>query len=156
MKSIAILTALVMTAPVVAVAQPRVQVEVRDRDRDAGWHHERYDNYGRSRFNKDFRGRWVSLGRGLNASNQRQFIAVNGEGRYRKIRIEGVRGEPMLKKVYIEFAGKQAGEQSVEFNSSLANGAGEVIDLNGDDRRITRIVVYTDARSRGSYSVYGS
>jgi hypothetical protein len=156
MRRIAILTAIAIAAPVAAVyAQPRGEVRVEVRDRPDGWRHERYDHYGRSRFNTDFRGRWVSLGRGFNASSQRQLISVNGQNRFSKIRIEGVRGEPMIQKVLIEFAGRRGGEQAVEFNESLPNGAGEVIDLNGDDRRINRIIVYTDPRSRGSYSVYG-
>jgi hypothetical protein len=157
MKHIALLTAIAMATPVAAAyAQPRGEVRVEVRDRPDGWRHERYDHYGRSHFNTDFRGRWISLGGGFNANNHRQFIAVNGQSRFNRIRIEGVRGEPVIQKVTIEFAGRQGGSQSVDFNEALPNGAGEVIDLNGDDRRISRIIVYTDPRSRGSYSVYGA
>jgi hypothetical protein len=157
MKRIAILTAIAMAAPIAAAyAQPRGEVRIEVRDRPDGWRHERYDHYGRSHFNTDFRGRWTSLGGGFSASNHRQFIAVNGQSRFNKLRIEGVRGEPVIQKITIEFAGRQGGSQSVDFNEALPNGAGEVIDLNGDDRRISRIIVYTDPRSRGSYSVYGS
>jgi hypothetical protein len=159
MKRIALLTSLAMAAPVAAYASPPVRVadvQVYERDRDPSitvrWNHERYERFGRSRHAHD-RGRWVSLGDGFSAANQRQFIAVNGVGRYRKLRIEGVRGEPVIAKVTIEF---ENGTQSVEFNERLPNGAGEVIDLNGDVRKINRIIVYTDPRSRGAYSVYGA
>src|SRR3954468_7768596 len=100
MKHIALLTAIAMATPVAAAyAQPRGEVRVEVRDRPDGWRHERYDHYGRSHFNTDFRGRWISLGGGFNANNHRQFIAVNGQSRFNRIRIEGVRGEPVIQKV---------------------------------------------------------
>lgn len=161
MRRIALLTTIALGIPVAALAQPgdRARVEIRDRDRDIGieWRrdrYDRYDDYRRGPAWRDYRGRWVSFGRGYNASNQRQFIHVSGSGRFRMIRIEGVRGEPVVQKVLVEF--ENGSHQAIELDTSLRRGVGEVIDLNGRDRRISRIVVYTDPRSRGAYAVYGA
>ena len=118
------------------------------------WNREHYDRYDHSHWRKDFRGRWEPLAQGFNARTERQYIKLNGNGKYRKLRIEGVRGEPVILKIAIEFADKTG--QAVDYRESLPSGSGEVIDLNGGDRRINRIIVYTDPSSRGSYSVYGA
>jgi len=167
MRRIALLTALVVSAPLAAYAAPQVRVadrddtrkdqdhdRDRDHDRNANWNRERYDRYDRSHWAKDFHGRWVMLARANDARSERQFIHVDGAGRYRKLRIEGVRGEPVIAKIGIEFS--DGTNQVVDYRESLPAGAGEVIDLNGGDRRISRIMVYTDPHSRGSYAVYGS
>jgi len=152
MKTIALLTAVTLGVPAAATyAQPaRVQVEVRDR----AWQHDRYDSYDQSHWNREFRGRWVSLGNGYKAYNARQQIAVDPNNRYRKIRIEGTSGAPMVTRVMVEFGNGQ--RQVVDLNERLNGGAGSVIDLNGDTRHIRRIVVQTDGRSRGEYAVYGT
>jgi hypothetical protein len=166
MKRIAFLTALTMLIPAAAYGwpygrtadrddQPRTVFRDRDHDRDdPGWSRERYDRYDRSRWSRDFHGRWVPLAQGYSARTDRQFINLGGYGRYRKLRIEAVRGEPVLLKIAIEFA--NGTNQAVEYREALPAGTGEVIDLNGDVRRIKRIIIYTDPRSRGSYSIYGA
>lgn len=164
MKRLALLTAIAMGVPLAAaapaLADPAVRVIVRDdlpktyqRDRDVNWNRERYDRWEGSRWQRD-RGRWEPLARGYDSRTERQFIKPGNNGRFRKLRIEGVRGEPVIMKIAIEFADKTG--QVVEYRESLPAGTGEVIDLNGGDRRISRIIVYTDPRSRGSYSVYGA
>jgi Ni/Co efflux regulator RcnB len=175
MKRIALLTAVALSIPTAAFAWPHWRVadrddpqrtydrdrdhdrdHDRDRDRrgdDGRWNRERYERYERSHWVKDFRGRWTPLARGYNARTDRQFINLGGE-RYRKLRIEGVRGEPVILKIAIEFSDKTG--QAVEYRESLPSGTGEVIDLTGGDRRINRIIIYTDPHSRGTYSVYGA
>jgi len=152
MKTIALLTAVVLGVPAAAAyAQPaRVQVEVRDRD----WRHDRYDSYDQSHWNRDFKGRWVSLGNGYKAYNARQMISVDAGNRYSKLRIQGTSGAPVVTRITVQFA--NGGRQEVELNERLSGGAGSVIDLNGDTRKITRIIVHTDGRSRGEYAVYGA
>jgi len=171
MNRLALLTVLVMAIPAAYASphgrvadhdEPRIVIRDRGdhprtvvRDRyDGGWTRERYDRYDRSHWYRDFRGRWEPLARGYSARTERQFINIGGHGRYRKLRIEAVRGEPVLLKIAIEFMDGTA--QAVEYREVLPAGTGEVIDLNGGDRRIKRIIVYTDPRSRGSYSVYGA
>jgi hypothetical protein len=166
MRGIAFLAALALSIPTAAQAWPYGRVadrddvrrydRDRDRDRDhndGGWSRERYDRYEDSHWVRDFHSRWVPLARGYSARTDRQFINLGG-ARYRKLRIEGVRGEPVILKIGIEFWDKT--NQAVEYRESLPAGTGEVIDLNGGERRINRIIVYTDPHSRGSYSVYGA
>jgi len=161
MKRIALLSALAMSIPAAAYAWPIGRTAEREnqpriyyRDRDAGWTRERYDRYENSHWARDFRSQWVPLARGYSAHTDRQFIHVAGTGRYRRVRIEAVRGEPVILQIAIEFADKTT--QVVKYREALSAGTGEVIDLNGGDRRINRIIVYTDPRSRGAYSVYGA
>ena len=161
MRRIALCTVLALTASTAAFADPpqtyeRDRADVRDRDRDhsdGGWTRDRYDHYGQSHWSRDFRGRWVGLARAFSARTERQFIHVDG-GRYRRLRVEAVRGEPVIRKIAIEFGDGTA--QAVDVDMRLTSGAGEVIDLNGGARNIKRIIVYSDPRSRGSYSIYGA
>lgn len=152
MKTLALITALTVGGTTAALAQPAVRVEVREpivyvRERD------HYDRYQDSHIHRDFRGRWTPLARAYSAQSERQFIHVNN-GALRKLRVEAVRGRPVIEKVVIEFADRTT--QAVEINSTLDNGQGEVIDLNGGTRRVNRVIVYTNPRARGSYSVYGA
>jgi hypothetical protein len=137
---------------VVAFAQPS-RVYVRDRDAEVTWSRDRYDRYDDSRWSRDFRGRWVPIARGYSASTDRAFIKLRGEP-FRRIRIEAVRGRPVIQKIAIEFQNRET--QAVDLDMRLRRGEGEVIDLHGGERRINRIIVYTDPRSRGSYTVYGA
>jgi hypothetical protein len=157
MKGIVLFIALAMTAGV-ASAQPdgvrvRGGVRLQVTDGEGDWTRDRYDRYDRSHFARDFRGRWMSLARGYSARSERQFIMVRGE-RLSKLRIEADRGAPVIQKIAIEFG--NGSMQAVELDMRLRRGTGEVIDLNGDTRRVRRIIVYTDGASRGSYSVYGA
>jgi hypothetical protein len=152
MRRIALLTAIAIAAPVAAFAQPS-RVEVRDRDAQVTWTRDRYDRYDDSRWSRDFRGRWAPIARNYNTSTDRQFIKLRGE-QFRRIRIQGVRGRPVIQKIAIEFMNRET--QAIDLDMRLRRGEGEVIDLQGGERRINRIIVYTDTRSRGSYSLYGA
>jgi len=163
MKRIALITALATAIPAAAYASPggRVadrnvpqQTYYRDRDRaEVTFTRDHYDRYNNSHVANDFRGRWVPLARGFSARSDRQFINA-GNGRFRKIRIEAVRGEPVVTKIAIEFADQTT--QAIDLDARLRAGGGEVIDLNGGVRRVHRIIVYTDPNGRGAYSVYGA
>lgn len=164
MRRIALITALAAAVPAAAYAdQPPSQTYQRDRDHDRdhdrdrrddhAWNRDHYDRYANSHWASDFHGRWVPIARGYSARTDRQMINV-GNGKFRKIRIEGVRGEPLVTKIAIEFADQST--QAIDLDTRLPAGAGEVIDLNGDVRRVHRIIVYTDAHRGGSYSIYGA
>jgi hypothetical protein len=162
MRGIALLTTLAMSAGTVAFAAPgrvadrddvRVQVRTHDNDPNGQWSRDRYDRYNTSHWSRDFRGRWRTLASGFSAQSQRQFINTNGQ-RLSKLRIEGVRGAPVIQKIAIEFG--DGTTQAVDLDMRLSRGTGEVIDLNGATRRVNRIIVYSDARTRGSYSLYGA
>ena len=163
MRGIALLTTLAMSFGTAAVASPvrvadrddaRVQWRDRhDNDPNGQWSRDRYDRYNDSHWSRDFRGRWMTLASAYSAQSQRQFIPVRGRG-LSKLRVEGVRGAPVIQKIAIEFG--DGTSQAVDLDMRLPRGSGEVIDLNGGVRRVNRIIVYTDPRTRGSYSIYGA
>jgi opacity protein-like surface antigen len=148
MKSI-LLAALLAVIPASSYAD--VQVQVRDHDAHEMYRHERYERFAGSHWSSD-RGRWNQLARG-SSGNGRQEFTVGNMNRFRAIRVEAVRGEPAISKIMVEFA--TGGSQVIGINETLPAGAGEVIDLTGESRRIKRVIVYPEARSRGTYAVYG-
>ena len=160
MKTIAFLTALAAAAPVAAYADPpqtyqRDTDHDRDRDRDHdrdAFRHEHYDRFNGSHWATDHE-HWTRLVRGNAAAGRNQF-SIGTMNRYRTFRLESLTGDPMIHRIAIEFA--NGGTQVVDINTALPAGAGEVIDLNGDNRRIQRIVVYADPHSRGAYAIYGT
>ena len=153
MKHVAVWTAIAMAAPMFAPLTASADPQVYVRDRDANWKRDRYERYERSHWAKDFHGRWTPLARNFNAETDVQDIFVKNQV-YSRIRFEGVRGEPVIQKIAIEFANKTS--QEVELGMRLGNGTGEVIDLNGGKRSIVRIIVWSAPRTHGTFSVYGS
>lgn len=152
-----------MAIPVAAYADPPAPQQVdrdhdrdrdrdrdRDHDRDRAFNHERYDRYNDSRWSHDFHGRWRTLGRTFNARADRQLINLGG-GRYHMLRLEAVRGEPRIDRVSILF--NDGTSQLIQLDSTLGDGAGEVINLD-PNRRIRRVIVFTEPNTRGLYSVY--
>jgi hypothetical protein len=159
MRAIALLTTLAMSAGTAVYADPDrddVRVQVRDRDHDndpnGQWTRDRYDRYSDSHWAHDFRGRWVTLGRAY-AHGQRQFIPAR-RGRLSRLRIEALSGAPVIKSMTVEFG--DGSTQAVDLDMRLGRGTGEVIDLNGGARRVQRIIVYADPRTRGAYALYGA
>lgn len=154
MKGIGIATILALAVPAAAYANPQDRdVRTYDRDRDHDFRSEHYDRYGGSHWANDFHGRWATLARGNAAEGRREFM-IGTANRYHAFRIEGLRGEPMIGKIAINFANGTT--QVVQMNSALPAGAGQFIDLQGNDRKVLRIVVYPDAHSRGTYAIYGT
>jgi hypothetical protein len=164
MKCIGIATVLALAIPVVAYAQlvpdgePRTyerhrDQDVYDRDHHDEYRHEHYDRFGHSHWASDIPGHWATLAHASSSSGRREFM-VGTTNRYRAFRVEGVRGEPAIEKIAINFA--NGATQVVQMNTTLPSGSGEVIDLSGHERTVVRIVVYADPRSRGVYAIYGT
>ncbi len=146
------LATLATAAASVASAQPR-RVTIEERDRP-GYYEECYDRYGRRLEPDRWRGRWMTLSEETSATSERQFINVLGRGgRMDRLILEGASGTPMIERVAVEFADRQT--QVWDLNRRLRPGADAVIELGGP-KRIHRIIVYTDPRYRGSYSIYGT
>jgi hypothetical protein len=98
--------------------------------------------------------RWVTLGEGFTAQNDRQHITLGPQyGSFRRIRVEGIHGRPVIQQVAIEYADREM--QVVPVGQPLRPGQAEVIDLHGRDRGINRIIVFT-APGYGAYSVFGT
>jgi hypothetical protein len=161
MKGIALTTLLAMAIPAAAYAQPvspdqrtyvRDRDQDRDRDRGDGFHRDHYDRFANTRWQTEH-GRWATLARANSASGRREFM-IGSSTRYHTFRLEALRGDPAISKIAINFADGQT--QVVQLNSTLPTGAGEVIDLQGNNRKVLRIVVYADPRSRGTYAIYGA
>jgi hypothetical protein len=148
MRTFALSAALLMAVPVAAYAQPQPPPQY-DRDRDRAIEHERYDRWNDSHWSRDYNGRWRAFGQTFKARNDRQFINLNG--RYHVLRLQAVRGEPEIERVVVQY--NDGDTQTVEINSRLPDGAGEVIRLD-PGRRINRVTVYTQRNTRGLYSVY--
>jgi len=112
-------------------------------------------NYGQDRWSRDFRGRWVPLARKYSAYSNAQQIILRGQGGpMRRISIRSDRGAPVITRVTVEFMGPQT-PQITNMNRRLPPGAAEVIPLNRN-RGVKRIIVYTEPRFGGAYSVFGA
>jgi len=99
--------------------------------------------------------RWVTIADRYSAQSDRQSINVRG-GEFRTLRLEAMTGSPLVHKVVIEFMG-DSNVQVIEVNARIPSGIqGRVIDLNGGRRQVNRIVVYTDPKYGGSYSIFGT
>lgn len=145
MRTFALSAALLMAVPVAAYAQPPQP----QYDRDRAIEHERYDRWNDSHWSHDYHGRWRTFGQTFNARRDRQYINLNG--RYHVLRLQAVRGEPQIDRVVVQY--NDGDTQTVEINSRLPDGAGEVIRLD-PGRRVNRVTVYTERNARGLYSVY--
>lgn len=99
--------------------------------------------------------RWSALAEGYSAQAGRQFVQVQG-GQFDRIRVEATRGNPVITKVVVEFMDGPNNVQVVEPNTRLPRGEGYVINLNGRNRAINRIAIYTEPQYGGQYSVYGT
>jgi hypothetical protein len=149
MRSIALSTALLVAIPMAAYADPPQAQSDRDRGRDGASEHERYDRWNDSHWSHDYHGRWRTIGQTFSARNDRQFINLNG--RYHMLRLQAVRGEPAIDRVVVQYV--DGDTQTVQLDSRLTDGAGEVIRLD-PSRRINRVTVFTEPNQRGRYSVY--
>lgn len=149
MRSIALSTALLVAIPALAYADPPQTQSDHDHDHDRAVEHERYDRWNDSHWAHDYHGRWRTIGQTFNARNDRQFINLNG--RYHMLRLQAVRGEPDIDRVTIQF--NDGTSQTVQLDARLENGAGEVVRLD-PDRRVRRVIVFTEPNTRGLYSVY--
>jgi hypothetical protein len=143
----ALVTALGMGAVSTVDAQVRGKIEIHY---DRGRAH--YDHYQDSHWNKDFSGRWVTIAAGTGADGRREFWLNKDNKRYGKLRLEATSGAPGIEKLAVNFG--DGSTQVIPINSRLEPGGGEVLDLDGDERKVTRVIVYPLAHSRGAYTVF--
>jgi len=97
--------------------------------------------------------RWVMLADHYSAENKGQQIMLRGRGEFRRLRIEGERGAPVIKQVTIDY--ENLSPQIVHLNTQLPAGQGQTIRLNGNGAEIKRVIVYTEPQYGGMYSVFG-
>lgn len=108
----------------------------------------------RLQHNPHYGANWVQLADTYSAQTDQRAIDLNGRGgEFRRLRVESVRGAPVINQIAIEFANGEA--QQVSIHTRLPSGEAQVIDLDRD-APIRRIVVYADPRFGGAYSVFGT
>lgn len=111
-----------------------------ERDPYEGWH-------GQYRYPE----RWDPLAGYANARDGSTFVRVPPRTRMTRVRIEGAHGAPVVTMIEIHYA-RFTSRATV--NRRLLRG--ESVDIPLDPRRRVRaIVVHTDPRYRGGYSVWG-
>jgi hypothetical protein len=95
-------------------------------------------------------GEWVQLASPTPCKHGRTFITV--DGRYAQLRVDAAKGRPLVQSVRIVYANGK--DRVVRIGRTLAGKQKTaVVELSG--ALIEHIVVQTDARSRGSYTVTG-
>lgn len=117
-------------------------------DRDRGY--ETYD----SRYDRGFRERWITLSPFTPARKGRETVILTGrERRIDRVKLTAVRGAPMVHQVIIQYGNGQYERRPV--NHQLSPGRDAVISIDSG-RRVQKIMVLTDPRAGGAYSVLGA
>jgi hypothetical protein len=99
--------------------------------------------------------RWVTIADGYAADVNAQQIVLMGQlGPLRSLRVEAVAGAPVIKQVTVEYMDEDA--QIARVDQRLRAGQGQVIPLDSRGRAIKRVIVYTEPRYGGRYSVFGT
>jgi hypothetical protein len=121
----------------------------RDRDRyDREYDRDRYDGWQRR---SDYADRWLSLSAYANARDASTYIRLPRTMRMSRVKVEGSHGAPVVTVVEVFY---KRHVQRARVDRRLLRG--EVIEVPVDQRReVQAIVVHTDPRSRGGYSVSG-
>lgn len=96
--------------------------------------------------------RWVTLADRYSGATPSQQILTRGMGDFRRIRIEGAGGAPVIDHVTIDYENQPP--QIVPVQARLTPGQGKTIPLNGDGA-VKRVIVYSDPAYGGRYNVYG-
>jgi len=96
--------------------------------------------------------RWVPLADHFTATGPRQLVTVGaGAGRFHRLRIEGERGRPLLRSMFVRFA--DGSSQDIRLDRVLRPGESVVYELDGGARQIAQIVVKTQPDSKSAYSI---
>jgi len=108
-------------------------------------------SHERARTSSPPSGDWVEIASATPASHGREYITV--EGRFGLLRIDAAKGRPVLKSVRVVYAD---GKQRIVRMDRVLGGkrASAIVELSGAP--IDHLVVNTDARSRGSFTVQGA
>lgn len=162
MKRLTLLTTLLTSlaaalVPATAAAWPGTPYPENPAVDDHAWrpydHDGRNDTYD-SRYDRGFRERWITLSAFAPARKGRETVMLTGrERRIDRVKLSAVRGAPVVKQVIIQYGNGQYERRPV--NQRLAPGRDAIIGLD-TTRRVQKVMVLTDQRSGGAYSVYGA
>ncbi|MGE0549048.1 MAG: hypothetical protein AB7O24_18695 [Kofleriaceae bacterium] len=99
---------------------------------------------------------WVELAPPQRNDDNRDFIELKNRGQYRRLKFEVKRGVLVLKQILVQFDKDERNDVKVRVDQRINAGSPPIeIDLPGVTRSIGRIVIYTDSKDRGIYTVYG-
>lgn len=98
---------------------------------------------------------WVELASETPTTHGREFITLDENKLFAQLRIDAVRGRPRVRAVQISY--RDGTERLVRVDRVLGttHRHSAYVDLGGP-RRIEHVVVITDPRSGGSFTVHGS
>jgi hypothetical protein len=121
------------------------------------WLPDRGSYYGDTydtRYRDRFRDRWVVLSAFTPARQGRETVQLTGrDRRIDRLKIRSVRGAPVVKQVILQYGNGRYERRPV--NLQLRPGQESTISL-APHRRVERIIVLTDPRSGGAYSLLGA
>jgi hypothetical protein len=119
-------------------------------DRGAYYGGDTYD----TRSSERFRDRWITLSSFTPGRQGRETVQLTGrERRIDRIKIRAVRGAPVVKQVILQYGNGTYERRPV--NLQLRPGQESTISL-APDRRVERIMVLTDPKAGGAYSLLGA
>ena len=95
--------------------------------------------------------RWVLLDTS-NANDTRNVIRVSSRAKFSKLKLDATRGAAMIDKISVTFANGRT--RVIDVNARVGmNDRPLIVDLPGDQRQITKIVIQSKGRARASYTV---
>lgn len=153
LKLSALVTTLVLGASSAAMADPDVTVRgelrwgqpdrpVRVYERDRGYRRPYHHNT------------WVALTTPMQLGYGRTVVDVHERRPFTQLRLQTTNGASRIDRVIVRF--ENGGRQVIDVNQRLSPRNPMInIDLNGQYRRIDRIVVMGDSRRGGAVQVFG-
>jgi hypothetical protein len=117
---------------------------------DGGWNRRGVDDFGPRRY----RPTWVALGVAPLARTGGSEIAVHDRGTFTQLRLQTSGSAAWIDQVIVRFA--DGSHQVAHLDRDLGRGGSLLeIALDGNNRRIARIVVIGDGGRRGALEVFG-
>jgi hypothetical protein len=96
---------------------------------------------------------WVELGPAVPRDEFSHTIDVSDPNPFGELLVKATAGEPKISQLQIEYGDRTV--YKVDLNRRMVAGDGQVIELR-QRRAITKITVYTDGNSKGSFQVFGA
>lgn len=147
----AIITTLVLGASTAAVADTGPSVTFRG---EARWGQPQAQTYHRDHRPYWRNNTWQALSSPLQLDRGRTVIDVNQRRPFQQLRLQTTNGASRIDRVVVLF--ENGGRQVISVNQRLSPRNPMVnIDLDGQMRRVDRIVVMGDSRRGGAIQVFG-
>lgn len=149
-KLTALITSIVLGASATAMARPV-------RLGDDHWRERQELRIDQERFTgeRHYRPTWTALSGATRLEDGRDVIVVGGQqGRFTQLRFQTTQGATLIDRVFIRFSDGRWQTADLGAELSPRNPMVE-LPLDGDRKRIDRIIVLGDAGGRASYQIFG-